>query len=523
MRPASGIASPGLAWRGKRFLAPSLADLFLVALLLATLGRPQSWLGLLADGDTGWHIRTGEYILNTAAVPRHDLFSFTRPGEPWFAWEWLADVFYGWLHHWHGLGAVAAFSAVLLCLSATCLFCWLLRRGAGLWIALAVTLAAVSASTVHYLARPHVFSLLFVTVTLWVLDEDRRHPSGVVWSLVPLSALWANLHGGFVSGVAIVGLLAVVCALQGKWSAVRRYGALTGCCGAATFLNPYGWHLHQHIAGYLSSTWILDNVQEFQSPRIRSEGMLVFAALLLGGALLASRSLERKEWFEGVLVVVWGFAALRSARHVPLYAVAAAPVIAGELAGWWRRMAAQSSARSPSRILWELSEDLGRPRGMSLWAPAGCAVALLLTIPSAPVKSFPEPRFPVVAVERNLAALQPDVERRILTSDQWADYLIYRLYPRIHVFFDGRSDFYGPAIGGDYQVLLSAGAQWRQILSRYRFDAALLPRDWPLGTVLENDPRWRVIYRDAVAVLLVRGPDGLMKTRETAECISESE
>ncbi|SPF53572.1 membrane hypothetical protein [Candidatus Sulfopaludibacter sp. SbA4] len=341
--------APDSARRGWSLVKPSLADLFFPVLLLAAFARLQSWQALLADGDTGWHIRTGDFILQTRTVPLHDFFSFSRPGQPWFAWEWLSDVVFALLYRWRGLEAVAAFSAVVLCLSAVCLLRWLLRRGAGLWIALPVALAAVSASSIHYLARPHIFSLLFVTLTLWLLDEDRRRRGPLVWILVPAAALWANFHGGFVCGLAILGLLAAVCALERNRPDFQRYASLAALCSAATLLNPYGWHLHQHILAYLRSSWILDNVQEFQSPRIRAENMQVFAVLLLFGVALVSRAFARRQWFEGLLVLAWAFAALRSARHVPLYAVAAAPLIAQELAAWWSRSARRLPARSAVR------------------------------------------------------------------------------------------------------------------------------------------------------------------------------
>ena len=153
-----------LRWR-RALVGLSLGDLFVLILMLAAFGRPRAWQGLLADGDTGWHIRTGDYILQTGRVPVADLFSFTRHGQPWFAWEWLADVGFALLHRWHGLEAVVGFSALVLSLSAGLLLCWLLRRGSGLWVAVGVVLAAVSASSIHSLARPHIYSLLFVTLT----------------------------------------------------------------------------------------------------------------------------------------------------------------------------------------------------------------------------------------------------------------------------------------------------------------------------------------------------------------------
>jgi len=91
------------------------------------------------------------------------------------------------------------------------------------------------------------------------------------------------------------------------------------------------------------------------------------------------------------------------------------------------------------------------------------------------------------------------------------------------VFFDGRSDFYGPTIGRDYVVLLSAGRGWRRVLERYGFQLALLPQDWPLGAVLEGDPDWDLVYRDAVSVLLVRKGSGLKEMTKTAEVLSVGE
>jgi hypothetical protein len=476
----------------RRWLIPSLIDVFFCALLATICASPSGWTGLLADGDTGWHIRTGELILATGAAPQADPFSFTRPGERWFAWEWLADVVLAKSARIGGLRMVAAVSGVVLCLASALLLAWLLRRGAGLWVGLAVTLAAASASTIHALARPHGFSILLYTAALWLIDEDRRHRGWAVWLLVPMAVLWANLHAGFVALIATLVLLAAV-------ERSRRYAGIALACAAATLVNPYGWRLHAHVVEYLRSPWILDHVQEFQSPNIRSENMIVFAVMLLAAAALALRAPR----FEGALALLWGFAALRSARHVPFFAIAAAPVIAAGWAEMWRH----AEPRSPLRVWWQIGQDLSG-RAATAWTPLiAISVIAAMAAPSAAAIQFPPARFPAVAVERNAAWLVPPGEMpRILTSDQWADYLIYRLYPHQRVFFDGRSDFYGPAIGADYRELLDAGESWREILHRYRFTRALLPREWPLATMLASESGWRTVYQDDLAVLFAREP-----------------
>jgi hypothetical protein len=278
---------------------------------------------------------------------------------------------------------------------------------------------------------------------------------------------------------------------------VHRYATLGGLCAAASLANPYGWRLHQHVAQYLNSRWIVDHVQEFQSPNIRSEGMIVFALLLLAAVAMAPRA----DRFEAALVLIWGFAALRSARHVPFFAIAAAPVVAGGCAAWWEQVAARTPARHAARIVWQMGRDLARHPRASLWLPVSAAMLLL----AAPSAGFPDSVFPVQAVERNLARLAPgSAMPRILTSDQWADYLIFRLYPRQRVFFDGRSDFYGPALGADYRKLMAGERGWRDVAERYRFDLALLPYDWPLSVALEREAGWHRVYQDRVGVLYAR-------------------
>jgi hypothetical protein len=489
---------------GRTFrLAPTLPDLFFALLLLARFGRPESWQALLGDGDTGWHIRTGEYIL-AHGVPAHDLFSFSRAGQPWYAWEWLSDAIFAQIDGCFGLSGVAALGALLVCLPVALLFAWLLRRGAGAWLALPAALAAASAASVHDLARPHLFSLVLLVVGLWLLDEDRRSPTPWLWTLVPMTGLWANLHGGFAAWLAILGLLAVGSAARRERRALERYSLLAGLSWLATLINPYGWQLHRHVLEFLGSRWIADHVAEFQSPQIRSENMWVFALLLMAGVAAAAKAWRQPQWFEPSLVMLWGLAALRSARYVPLFAMVAAPPIASYAAARWQARAERERARSPWRVLWESSQALGAHWRVTPWMPILGALAMAAVFPAGGLSDFPAPTFPVTAVNRNSAVLTSKAGARILTSDQWGDYLIYRLYPRTRVFFDGRSDFYGETIGEDYRVLMLAERTSRDVMARYGFTAALLPLEWPLGRILERDPAWRTAYRDKQAVLLLK-------------------
>ncbi|MBZ5596079.1 MAG: hypothetical protein LAP39_27870 [Acidobacteriia bacterium] len=499
-----------------RWLIPSLSDCLFLALLVWVFAVGSGWTVLLADGDTGWHIRTGEYILDTRSVPARDLFSFSKAGQPWFAWEWGSDVIFGALHRAWGLKGVVVLSGLLLSLSATLLFRYMLWRGANLLAALLATLLAAGASTVHYLARPHIFTFLGLTAALWMLERDRRRPSGAVWWLVPITALWTNLHGGFLAWLACVGLVAAGCAWGAavaprgtphRFSPVRRYGLLAGACTAATLANPYGWRLHQHVANYLRSDWIRQVVEEFQSPRFRSESMLQFEILLFAGLAMIPVFFSRRRFADMLLVLFWAHSALVSARHVPLYAIIAAPLVAAEASRLWAAWSAGFGRKSVGGVLRDCLRDFstGVERS-SIWVPV--VLACLAAWPWDGPPDFPDNKFPVTAVRRNAGVMAPadGARPRILTSDQWGDYLIYRMYPHQRVFVDGRSDFYGPAIGRDYLVLLNGAPGWARIMEQYRFDLALLPAEWPLAQLMMCHPAWQVRYQDRQAVVFERRP-----------------
>jgi len=497
--------------RGAGWLRPSLADLLLVSLVGWLFVSGQGWSALLADGDAGWHIRAGDWMLQHRTVPISDIFSFSRSGAPWFAWEWLSDVVFSLLHRAWGLAGVTVLSGCVIALTALALLGDMLRRGASALVSLAVLLLSLGAISIHFLARPHVFTLLLLVVALRMVERDRRQPGAAVWLLIPLSVLWVNLHGGFFALPASLAALAVGTALEAfleperratGWRRSRRLGALAGGVMAASLVNPYGIGLHRHVAGYLTSDWIRNAVEEFQAPKFRSENLLYFEGLLLAALLLAGALAARRRWADTLLILLWGHLALGSVRHVPVFAIVAAPLVAVESSRLWERWASRQPSRSAGRILCGLGEDL-RPsfQRLSPWSVVLAAAAIGLTPGSRWPRDFPEAKFPVAllrAESSHLAGL------RVFTPDQWGDYLIYSGWPRQRVFIDGRSDFYGPSLGEEYLRLVEGRPGWEQLFQKYDFGAVLIPRSWPLEALLDRDPGWQRRKADALAVLFQR-------------------
>ncbi len=509
----------------KRWLTPGFVDVLFAALIAwLFILSPKGWGLLLSDGDTGWHIRTGEWILAHGQVPVQDLFSYSRPGASWYAWEWAADVVFALIHAAGGLPALVFFCGFILVGTSILVLRWMIWRGSSALVAFPVMMLAVGGSTMHYLARPHIFTLLFLVIELWILDAQRRNPSQKIWFLVPLALLWTNLHGGWPAMFVFLGIQ-IASRLFFRDPLWRKELTVAIACAAATLCNPYGWHLHQHILSYLQSSWIRDVVDEFQSPKFRSENLLQFEALLIFGIAASwGRAFRGMAGLtEAATVWVWAHLSLGAVRHAPIFILAAAPVIASELTLLLETRWLDAKKSSILGVFRDLDFDL-RPKFAvtSVWAIL-LPLALFLANPQQRPTDFPETLFPVAAVRALGGQL---ATTRIFTSDQWGDYLLYRAWPTTKVFIDGRSDFFGPELGRQYLEMVNGSAAWRRHFDQYQINLVLLPRNSDLGGQLQIDPAWQTIHSDELSIVYRRivphtaklfSPVGLMKASPPSE------
>ena len=525
-------------------ILPSLTDLSFLMPLIFVFGKLDGARTLLFDADTGWHVRTGEWILAHHQVPHTDLFSFSRPGAPWFAWEWLWDVLFAMLHQRWGLAAVVLASLAVICFTTMGLFRLARRKCNNSLVAIAVTLLATGACSIHWLARPHLFTLLFFVVTLHITEraagsDGKPGRTKLLAWLVPLTLLWTNLHGGF-----FVVFLVLACYIGSDLLnaaiepvAQRRAGYLrstkpwlvTGAaCFAVTFVNPYGWGLHKHIVQYITDPYQLQHIGEFQAISFHSPAVVYFEPLMFLALLTALWDARHRRFADVFLSLGWLHLALIAQRNLPLFAIAAAPLVAravvaaidaarethvtswvGRAASWFRT---NSANFEQTDRLWRLH--------LASVLPVLFAGALLLAPKPVSAKftsTFDPARFPQGAI----SALRAPESRRIFAEDQWGDYLIYRLYPSKQVFIDGRSDFYGDNFGLKYLDLLNVQYGWEKTLDQYSIDTIAISPKFALTSTLKISRDWRVAYDDGVTVVFRRTDSG--RSRLTGSLVSSDE
>ena len=184
-----------------------MTDLFFLTLLFwLFMADPAGWDRLLWDGDTAMHTRTGDFILDHGHVPTTDPFSFTRPDHRWIALQWLTGVTFSWLNRTFGLKGIVLLCGAVIAFYLTVLARDMVLRGVNGLIALLLVMVGTSASMIHFHARPHLFTLLFLVLANFLIARDRQQESWRIWLLAPLMILWVNMHSGFPALLALLGL-----------------------------------------------------------------------------------------------------------------------------------------------------------------------------------------------------------------------------------------------------------------------------------------------------------------------------
>jgi hypothetical protein len=458
----------------------------------------------LNDGDFWWHLKTGEYILNTYSIPKTDFFSFTNYGRAWVAHEWLSEAIFYALYSKFGFNVLIVVFAALAALAF-----WIAFKRSESHPLIGGTAALIGVwSVIPGLGvRPRIFTLLLSSVFLALLARYVRRKSGrEIWWLVPLMVLWVNLHGGFLIGLVLIGITIVGIpldawvrgeAVKTLWPQLKVLSLVLICCSLALLLNPHGIWIYKFPFEIFFSPVQQQAVDDWLSPNFHNSETLPLLLMAFLTIAALAMSPKRVRPSELVLFLSTLYMTLKSQRHVAIFALVAIPLMANHLQQWITAWS-NGTMFAPSSL-----ENSGRKAtvfGLLFLLPLfAFAFRLKTTVFSTPNQIAID--VPVKAVEY---LEQNQLTGKIFTDPNiWGGYLIWKM-PSSPVYIDGRIDMYGDEFVKEYIGIVSGYTDWQEPFDRYGVQIAIVSPRSPLAMGIRNAGNWQQVYGDEMSTVFMK-------------------
>jgi len=512
--PQPGAATGGVPLggdSGSRW-SPRLSAL---ALALFFAWAAVSFVTPIDNSDVWTNIKLGRDILAGAGFPESDQYSATAAGRPFVAYEWLSAVVFALVHGPAGSAGLVALRV------AACLVCLALmgfaleprvRASAAL---LPLLVLAAYLLCFRSQVRPHLFSLVIVSALCFSLERWRRtrRLREIAW-LVPAHAVWANLHGAFLFGIALLaavgGLVGLLVLFRrgrggdGEDYTSRHCSQLLGVAAGsllASLVNPYGTGVLA-LALRISeqSDYIRTSIFEWRSPLVTGPWKIWFQVYCAILALLWSSVLLRlrqPRWIDLLIALIVTAQSLRANRFVPYAAIFAVPIVA-------------RSAHDLARGRWGERERRLRP------ALSALLIAFMLATAFGPLSTASPRAFrklgwgvsPTLPFEELGVIARWRLEGVIFNEYEDGGPIIYALHPRVRPVMDARIDVYGPELSREWTRSRNSAKRFFAYLDKYDVNLVLLARWWKVNRdvseVLLSSPEWRLVYTSDERVLFAR-------------------
>ena len=491
------------------------------AVLVVLLGAHLVLLGFfqISDEDTWWHLKEGELYVTTGSLPVQDPFAFTTAGREWIKYSWLADSLYYAIYRAAGLRGLVLFR--LLALFLVTLILYGILRGCGLHPLAAILLVFLASVVLRLrlLIRPELMSFFLLLAVLAVLLKVRHRHPWWGYALLPLQALWTNVHASFVFGIALPGLVLLANLLPGTriapgWGRLqldrahlRHLALATAALPFASLLNPNGLSLvlfpvRQNRMAEL--TWFGEWKQVWHLPRMDPVWWDLIIALTVVSTAFVVVSILLVCWERRVDPVGWGillamgtYAVLRN-RAAVYFVLALLPLLALALARAGEHLASRGGGE---RRTW-----LER---------VGVFACLLVLSASIVDQAVFTPRHPFgfgvrkdYFPEGAVAFLaRHGIEGRIFNSYGFGGYLIWHRWPANQVLIDGRYDtiLFDEALLEAYRRAHQSAEALARITAAYDIQILVLDAE-PVFQIpfLRAHPDWARVYWDPIAEVFLR-------------------
>lgn len=466
----------------------------------------------ITDPDFWWHLRTGQFIFETGAIPHADIFSHTAQGKEWVTHEWLAEVLMFAIYRWAGWGGLVVAFSLVMTAALWIAYAVCAKRAPHPYVAGAVVLLGALATAPMWGVRPQMISFLFTSIYVAVLGEYARGGRAKsLWRLVPLMLVWVNMHGGYALGLALIALTGAGTVLdelmreRGErqvFPRLRPLLLLFAACVLVVPLNPNGLRMFSYPFETLNSHAMHAYIEEWFTPNFHLIIGQPFALLLFATLVALALSPKRARHGELLLLCVAAYAALRAWRNIPLFALVAMPLLAEHAwhvltnRAWWRWLTVPEKRETGTKALVQLALNFV----LLICVPVALCVANVSKVVAKQATVETE-KFPSAAVE--FLRAHPE-SGAIYNEYGWGGYLIWKLYPQREVFIDGRADVYGDAFMEEALSTMVGERDWRTPLERYGVRTVLIKPDAALASLLRQDAGWRSVYEDRQAVIFFK-------------------
>lgn len=476
-------------------------DIFRRSILFTSLYGMTIWLSMrteiIVDPDLGWHLRTGQWIMDHLTVTTTDPFSIYGQGKSWVAYSWLFELLIYGLYRVFGLTGIFIYN-VLLALTITLALQELLRKLetdaakviglAGLGIAAMATLLS---------PRPWLFTILFFIIEFDLLLNARRTGNLRPLRWLPvLFIFWANIHVQFIYGFIPLGIFIIEPIIEKlfqrpfsfdeiKTSFNTRPWWLMLLSAIATLITPYHFKLYIPIIEYIQYTGAFRYISELQALDFRSPSHWLMPFLGLTAAFALGWRRQVNPFFL-LLLLTGAVFAFRSGRDLWVLVIVSLIILA----------TSSQSTEKPDRFVITkaqiiivvvaiglISFVIARNRGIS---DASLQARLAETYPVAAAQ---------IVADRGYAG-------PLYNHFNWGGYLIWRL-PHLPVSMDGRTNLHGDERIEQSLKTWEGTQGWASDLELQTARLVIADINKPLCSLLRFDQRFELVYEDSVAAVFI--------------------
>jgi hypothetical protein len=282
---------------------------------------------------------------------------------------------------------------------------------------------------------------------------------------------------------------------------------------AASLVNPFGVRAILFPLEVVNTRLFVSSTAEWFSPNFHNPAFRGLEAMLLLLVPAFAWGRARLALTDVLVALTFAHLALASARHVPLFAVAVAPLLADALqtAGrelWDRRPRSWEPGGWARRHVPSLGSILASGQAAAVVVGFALLVGLIAgwasfldPFANPFLQDLNERRYP----GRTMTFIKQErLPAPLFNAYAWGGYELWRLYPDYRVFIDGRTHVYGREVLQDFLEVTRVGPSWRRVLDRWDIQTILSEPSSPLSQVLLAIGGWRPVFAEREAMVFVR-------------------